>query len=197
MNLAAIRKESRFRLKDEAKQGKFWSDEWLDGVINEAEQEACIRARLIEDSSSEASSLEITTDEKRYTLHTSVIDVLSCELASRPGHPIAGWTLTETELVFDEFPTADDTLLMTVIRLPLKSMVKDSDSPEIRPHHHLRLIDWVEFRAYGIHDADGFDPQGSANGYARFEASFGVRPTANVQRKHRRKTARVVQMNPF
>jgi hypothetical protein len=197
MNLDAIRRESRFRLKDEAKQGKFWSDEWLDGVINEAEQEACIRARLIEDSSSEASSLEITTDEMRYALHPSVIDVLSCELESNAGHPIAGWTLTETELVFDDFPEADDTLLMTVIRLPLKSMVKNSDCPEIRPHHHIKLVDWVEFRAYGIHDADGFDPQGSAKGYDRFEASFGPRPTANVQRKQRRKTARVVRMNPF
>lgn len=196
MNLEAIRKEARYRLKDLAKP-YFWSDEWLNSVINEAEQEACIRARLIEDDSSEAARLDISTDEKRYALHTSVIDVIACELESRPGAPFSAWTLNESDLVLNELPSSDDTLLMTVVRMPLNPMGRDKDDPEIRPHHHLNLVDWVEYRAYSVRDADRFDPDGAARGYARFEATFGERPSANVQRKHRRKTPRVVKMNPF
>lgn len=196
MNLAAIRVESRLRLKDDAKP-YLWSDEWLDQAANEAEREACIRARLIEDVSSVASSIDLTTDALRYALHPSVLDVLAAELASNPGATIAGWTLTESEMVFAEFPKAADVLLMTVIRLPLKEMSCDDDTPEIRSHHHLRLLDWIEHRAFAVKDADTFAPGESANALARFEQSFGQRPDANVQRKHREKTGRVVRMNSF
>lgn len=196
MNRAAIRKESRFRLKDMAKP-YFWTDEWLDAAISEAEREACIRARLIEDDSSEAARLSVSPDSVRYALHPSVIDVVACELDSRPGIPFAAWTLGESDLVLSEAPDADDTLLMTVIRTPLKDMAADDDEPEIGQRHHLNLIGWVEYRAYSVHDADRFDPDGAERGLARFEAAFGQRQTANVQRKHRRKTPRVVAMNPF
>ena len=196
MNLAAIRSEARLRLKDEAKP-YLWSDEWLDQEANEAEREACIRARLIEDKSSIATSIDLTTDALRYELHPSVLDVLAAELASRPGVPVTGWTLTETELVFAELPKADDVLLLTVIRLPLGEMADDDDSPEIRTHHHLRLVDWIEHRAYAVKDADAFAPGESANALVRFERSFGQRQDANVQRKQREKTGRVVRMNSF
>jgi len=196
MYLSAIRTEARVRLKDMVKP-YFWSDEWLDQAANEAEREACIRARLIEDSSSIASSIDLTTDELRYELHTSVLDVLAAQLASNPGVFVTGWTLTENELVFTELPKAADVLLLTVIRLPLNEMCNDSDTPEIRGHHHIRLIDWIEHRAYAIKDADAFSPGESANALARFEQSFGRRPDANVQRKQREKTGRVVRMNSF
>lgn len=196
MELKAIRNESRFRLQDLSVPPQ-WSDEWLDSAANEAEREACIRARLIEDTSSKASSIDVVTTEKRYELHESVLDVLSAEYESKPGTPVTGWTLTETELVFDDFPKADDVLLMTVIRTPLVAMENDDDEPEIRSHHHIRLVDWVEHRAYGVKDTDYFSPDESEKALIRFEQSFGKRPDANVQRKHREKTGRVVRMNPF
>ena len=196
MNLAAIRAEARVRLKDDAKP-YLWSNEWLDQAANEAEREACIRARLIEDVSSIASSIDLATDALRYELHQSVLDVLDAELESKPGSTVAGWTLTESEIVFSEFPKTADVLLMTVIRLPLKEMSCDDDTPEIRSHHHLRLLDWIEHRAYAVKDADTFAPGESSNALARFEQSFGQRPDANVQRKRREKTGRVVRMNSF
>ena len=196
MNLEDIRGESRKRLKDEVRP-YFWSNEWLDQTINEAEREACIRARLIEDVSSNATSIDLVPGEKRYPLDPVVLDVLACELASRPGVRIDGWTLTETELVFESAPTSLDVLLMTVIRLPLEEMADDKDDPEIRSHHHIRLVDWVVHRAYEFPDAETFNPDGSAKALGAFEASFGRRPTANVQRKHREKTGRVVRMAHF
>ena len=109
MKLKAIRQEARFRLDDEVRP-YFWKDEWLDAAINEAEREACIRARLIEDNSSNVTSLDIVTTEKRYELSPLIIDVLAIEMASRPGCNIAGWTLTESERVLDNYPSSSDTL---------------------------------------------------------------------------------------
>ena len=196
MNLAAIRKEARFRLKDMAKP-YFFTDEFIDSAANEAVQEACIRARLIEDDSSEAARIDITTDAKRYRLHGSVIDVIRCEIEWRPGIPFIGWDLNESDLILDDYPSADGVLALTVIRTPLAPMEKDDDEPEIGERHHRNLIGWIEYRAYSVPDADLFNPNGAALGYARFEAEFGKRPDANVQRKHRRKSPRVVRMNPF
>ena len=196
MNLGTIRAEARFLLKDESKP-PFWKDEWLDRAINEAEQEACIRARLIEDKSSTITSLDITTTEKRYKLDARIIDVLAIELECNPGVEISGWTLTESELLFDDYPKADGVLLMTIIRLPMNDMEAKSDEPEIRRHHHMRLLDWVEHRAYNVKDADSFAPGESEKALARFEISFGKRPDANVQRKHREKTGRIVRMASF
>lgn len=196
MNLGAIRDEARFRLRDKAVP-PFWPNEWLNRAINEAEQEACIRARLIEDKSSVITSLDIVTTEKRYELDTRIIDVLAIELESNPGVEISGWTLTENEFLFADYPKADDVILMTVIRLPMNDMENDSDEPEIRKHHHMRLLDWVEHRAYNVKDADAFSPGESEKALIRFEISFGKRQDANVQRKHREKTGRVVRMNPF
>ncbi len=196
MNLLALRTECRTRLGD-LEQPFFWTDKWLDERINEAEREACIRARLIEDSSSVASSLEIVTTEKRYALHPSVLDVLSCELESNPGSPLGGWTLTESAFVFADYPKADDVLLMTVIRMPLNAMTDKKDEPEIRAHHHARLVPWVLSLAYMVHDADTFDPKAAQRNEAEFENYFGQRPTANVQRKHRAKTGHVVRPAHF
>jgi hypothetical protein len=196
MNLLALRTECRTRLGDLA-DPPFWTDKWLDERLNEAEREACIRARLIEDSSSKATSLEISTAEKRYALHPSVLDVLSCELESNPGVAIGGWDLTESHIVFADYPQADDVLLMTVIRMPLNPMTDKKDEPEIRAHHHAMLVPWVLSQAYMVHDADTFDPQAAQRNEAEFENYFGQRPTANVQRKHRAKTGHVVRPAHF
>ena len=196
MNLAALRAECRTRLGDEANP-PLWADKWLDERLNEAEREACIRARLIEDSSSVASSLDLTTTEKRYPLHESVLDVLCCELESNPGAPVGGWTITEAEIVFADLPKKDDVLLMTVIRMPLNPMTGNKDEPEIRAHHHARLVSWVLHCAYLVQDTEAFDPQAAQRHEAEFEHYFGERPTANVQRKHRAKTGHVTRMAHF
>lgn len=196
MNLLAARTELRYRLGDKSVP-PFWRNEWLDAAYNEAEREACERARLIEDKSSNLTSIDLSTTEKRYEIDPRILDVLCCELESNPGVEIGGWTLTESELVFADYPKSADVLLMTVIRLPLNDMADDEDEPEIRSHHHVRLLDWVLYRAYMVQDADTFNPVKAQEYQSLFEQSFGRRQDANVQRKHRAKTGRVVRMNPF
>ena len=196
MNLLVLRREARKRLKDEVKP-YFWDDAWLDEKINEAVNEACIRSRLIEDDSSPETVLEVSTTERRYLLPECILDVLSVARAVRPDVPLSGWTLTDREIVFARFPTLDESLVMTVIRLPLNPLCADSDTPEIRSAHHIHLLDWVEHRAYGIHDADGFDPAREQEALVRFERAFGSRPSVNTQRKQRAKIWRVMRMATF
>lgn len=195
MNLRALRDKSRSLLGDEAKP-YFWSNQWLSDAINEALREACIRARLIEDESSIASSIDIEAGVKEYDLHPSVIDVLSATLEST-GKPASGWTLSDRTIRFFDAPRKDDVLNMRVVRLPMRPMDQDEDCPEIRSAHHEKLLDWVLHKAYLVQDADGFDPQASARHLALFEAEFGAKPTANSIRQQRAKTGRVVKMATF
>lgn len=195
MNLEALRSEARLQLGDNA-QPYFWANEWLDARINEAIREACIRARLIEDSSSPASSIDIEAGVKEYDLHEAVIDVLEAQFASND-RIASGWTLTETKLRFLEAPRYDDTLNMRVVRMPLTDLSDDSDEPEIRRCHHERLIDWVLHKAYLVQDADTFDPAASARHLGLFEAAFGQKHTASAMRQQRDKSPRVVKMGVF
>ena len=107
MTLSELRDLCRTKLKDTNKP-YLWSDDFLNERLNEAEREACIRARLITDVSSNITSIDLTTTEKRYALDPAILDVLDCELASNPGHIIDGWPLPESELVFAEYPRSAD-----------------------------------------------------------------------------------------
>jgi len=163
--------------------------------INEAEREACIRARLIEDVSSAATSVAVTTASAIYALHASVLDVLRIEAALNPGIALTGWTLTPDKLVLAAKPTVNDTLNLTVVRMPLADMTLPADTPEIQAHHHRRLVDWVLYRVYSKKDSQTFDENLALKHLAAFEQSFGRRPDAGVQRKWRDKHPRVVSYN--
>lgn len=186
-------------LADDTVAPYLWSDAEWDQFLNEAEREACIRARLIEDDSTAAvTRVVITTARRRYPLHPSIIDVLCIEADSQPGRPItAAWEADGAELVFADLPLAADTLTLTVKRLPLKEMNSDEKSPEIQAHHHFRLIDWALRCAYLKQDAETLDEAKAAKYEAMFVQSFGFRPSASVLRKQRRRSAPVVRHNPF
>lgn len=186
MTLSELRAVWRLQVEDVA-QPYLWSDAEFAVWLNEAEQEACIRAWLLRDTSQTVATVVDQTD---YALDAGVIDVASIKIG---GEPFAGWDLYETTLILDAAPTAVETLSLTVFRLPSTTIANDTDSPEIAAKHHLRLLDWVRFRAYSKKDAETFDPNAAAQAEAQFERSFGRRHDANVQRKHRRKSARVVR----
>ena len=71
----------------------------------------------------------------------------------------------------------------------------DSDAPEIRPTHHIKLADWALHRCYLIPDSELFNPDASARSLGAFIQSFGERPSALVRRNQRSKTPRRVAYN--
>lgn len=179
-----------FRLQvDDVAAPYLWSDAEFMTWLNEAEQEACIRALLLRDTSQTVATV---IGQKEYALDAGVIDVRSITIS---GEAFTDWDLYETTLILDEEPTAVQTLNLTLFRMPSTQIVHDTDSPEIATKHHLRLLDWVRHRAYLKKDAETFDANAAAQAESLFERSFGRRHDANVQRKQRRKSDRVVRMS--
>lgn len=73
MDLAALKTAARSRLDDPLDGDELWTDDELTGFINEAINEACIRARLNLDSSTpEVTKLDVVAGKATYTLHESI-----------------------------------------------------------------------------------------------------------------------------
>lgn len=201
----------------------FWSDEEIVAYLNEAVQEACERAKLLEDRSTPGvCSITLVPGKSSYDLHRSVLQVK--RLAFR------GRVLDETSVdeldctygawetrsgmprywVFDgansrgaprirlvPTPVEAGEIALTVYRAALKPIdpCNTQAQPEIHERFHTRLMDWMLYRAYLKQDADAFDPAKASASLGLFEQAFGERPDANVQRKHRDRRPPIVQSN--
>lgn len=196
MNKGELRDRARREMKDTVKP-YFFKDEELDDWLNEAEVEAARRAFLLVDSTSEAASLTLSAGDIGADLHESVIYVRRARLASikRPLTATVARTMDEMSPSWEEVaastptrfvpdwqtgylrlypPTKiDDVINLTVVRKPLKPMVHDSDSPELREHYHPKLLDWVKFRAYSTPDSDFFNADKADRHEAEFIKNFG------------------------
>jgi hypothetical protein len=105
----------------------------------------------------------------------------------------AGWKLT-----LSPRPTKADVLRLQVFRLPLQPLSTDGDNvPEIPPRLHVRLVDWMMYRAYSKQDAETFDAGIAAKHEAIFTAAFGPKIDANTRRKQEDRTSSVVQFREF
>lgn len=201
----------------------FWSDAEIVRYLNEAVQEACERAKLIEDRSTAAvCSIPLQAGESTYPLHPSVFEIKRLTYRGRPldetsveelDEDSPGWKNRSGQprcFIFEQAsgirpaqvrlvptPTAADTIALTVFRGALKPLSADitTSKPEIHERFHLRLMDWMLHRAYLKQDADAFDRNKAAESLGLFVQAFGERPDANVQRKQRDRRPPVVQIN--
>lgn len=198
----------RFRVTaGDSVQPYLWGDDDVTSWINEAVDQAAIRRRLIFDDSTPAvCSIALTVGQLVYPLHKSVIEIESlryisgdcntpmyvctrqwldenvCDWRSLSGVPLRYAVHDDKNLrVAGDF-AAGDTLALECHRLPLVSMIADTDEPEIHAVHHPHLIDWVLYRAYSVHDADAFDARRAAQGEADFTRYFGPLPDADMRR---------------
>ncbi|QTD44553.1 DUF6682 family protein [Ottowia testudinis] len=200
-----------------------WSAEEIVSYLNEAVQEACERARLIEDRSTPAvCAIGLVPGQSTYDLHASVFEVK--RLALR-GHPLTetsvealddqqpGWEVRSGAprcFIFEQAsgalparvrlvptPMQAESLSLTVYRGALTPLNADrgSDKPGIHERYHPRLLDWMLHRAYLKQDAETFNPTKAAQSLTLFEQAFGERPDANVQRKHRDLAPPIVRSN--
>lgn len=195
MDLVSLIASCRIRADDNASP-PLWSDDEWQLYLSEAERETCTRAKLIQTNEGRGTEISIEPGVTRYPLDPILLDVLSVEDAARPGVAIDGWDITETHLVLNRSPIAATELRLTVVRLPLAALMPES-GPEIRAVHHYAMCDWALRCAYLKPDAETFNPQAAARHEDIFERAFGARPDANVQRKHRRKSPRVVRPITF
>lgn len=191
MTLGELMAVARVRLKD-VLMPYHWDEALLIQYFNEAEREAAIRGRLLLDDTS--FSIALVEGEKQYPLDEKIIDVVCATLDDEP---VTGFELSETTLTLAEAPRAAGTLILHAYRLPLQDMAAEDDEPEIRGVHQSRLVEWVLRCAYLQADEETFKPDVAALHEATFASYFGHRHTANVLRKHRRKSPRVVRPVAF
>jgi hypothetical protein len=200
-----------------------WSDVELQEYLDDAQNEAAERALLLRDSSTaEICEVAITAGESTYLLDERILQIERAKLDSQT-RPLVltsvdeldrtspGWgsrTGSTTTIAIDAegagwvarlvgVPSVDDTLRLQVFRLPMQSIALPGDEPEIAKRLHVRLVDWMMFRAYSKKDAETKDEVKAAEYEAIFTSAFGPRVDANVRRKQRDRSPKVVQFQEF
>ena len=185
----------------------FWADEDITDWLNEAQNEACIRARLIREDELEAvCSIPLTPGTHTYALNPLVYEIISLWIKPASGrkrpvtlrsrewldHHLPEWRECPrpAEIAIQDDTTvrivgaveAGDTLELECYRLPLRPMANDTDKPEIHLAHHQHLIDWALHRAFSVPDAEAFDPNRAALAEQAFTRYFGPLPDSDMRR---------------
>lgn len=186
------------------------SDANITDWLNEAEEEAAIRASLIHDSSTVAvCSIAVTAPTTTYALHASVLDItraaftptgssaeVDLYLTDRveQDRAQAGWRTrvdTPRQLIQADktvrlgcIPSVSGALAIECYRLPLAPMAiaTPAGTPEIAGVHHRRLVQWALHKCYSRPDAEIYDPGRAAKAEAEFARVFGLRPDASYRR---------------
>lgn len=179
------------------------SDARFTRLANDAENEACRRAKLLVDSTTaDITTAAVVTSTAVYPLHETVIFVRQASLdggdrflsrVSRrdlddsigPGWfnetgEVVGWVpdMDTQALRLFRIPEQDATLRMTVVRLPKTPMADMGDSPEIHPRWHMSLVSWMVYRYFDTVDGEMRDPKKAGEALATFEREFGPPATA-------------------
>lgn len=199
------------RVMDDTEQDYLWGDEEIVNYLNSAVDEACERALLLEDRSTEACCrIDVLAGEMVYPLHPSVLKVKRVGLDGRLLAATSeeeldcqapGWEARtaaprcyfvtgarQLQLHLGGLPVAPASLALTVYRTPLKPVPLAGfrgAKIELPDLYHLRLMPWLYRCALLKVDTEAHNPVKAAEHEAAFERSFGVRPDANVQRKRR------------
>lgn len=213
MKLEELIAEARFRMDDEVGPTHFVTDEALTRFANEAEREACYRARLLFDATARPgiTTIDVEADQDEYPIDPLVFWIDSatfkrdaggrpCELDLRGLDWIqkrrgGQWaSAVRPDVLADNgsdrirlwpAPSLPGTLKLRVYRYPLERMTEPDDTPEIRGEHHEGLVDWMLYRAYSRPDPDSENGPKAAEALGAFTARFGTRESADVARKHR------------
>jgi hypothetical protein len=213
MTLAQLIAQFRADARD-AVAPHLFSDAQVTGWLNEAENEAAIRARLLHESaSSTICTISVTAGQTSYALspllyeidHIGFIaadatarkpvklisraelDVSESDWRDRTG-PVQYAIQDDSSIRLAFTPEADGILVMEGFRLPVEPLTITTDTPEINAVHHRHLVDWALFRAFSVPDAETLDAGRAASAEARFTAYFGIKPDADLRRSTRQDT---------
>jgi len=187
----------------------FWSDEEILAWLSEAQMEAATRARLLRTERPKI----VQTNEQGWFECRDVYEITRALAVE--GHRRNWLKLVSEEWLDRRYPRwrdkwrmpprwllQYDTRLQVVpchgpvtvhlegYRFPCP-ITKLDQEPEINRAHHLRLLDWMLYRAYRVQDADSFDPTASDRAEMEFNRRFGPPVDADMRRKTRESTPQV------
>ena len=206
MNLEDLIRRFRVRANDVAEPHLFAEQDVIDW-LNDAEEQACVRGRLIREHELDAvCRIPLTPGTHTYALHPLVYEIISMLITPASGrkrhvtlrsrewldYHLSEWrecTLPAEIAIQDDTTVrivgaveAGDTLELECYRLPLRPMANDTDRPEIHRAHHQHLIDWALHRAFSVPDAETFDPNRAALAEQAFTRYFGLLPDSDMRR---------------
>ena len=202
MTLAEL--ETLFRQEaDDAATPYLWSQVEVYDYANDAQNEACRRARLLVDSTTTAiCNYAVAADASVVTLDARIIFIRRARMASRTvplarmfladmEEQLPNWEASASGTVDRYIPDyqngkiklyrpslAADTLKLTVVRMPLVDMTATSDAPEIHASYHRNLRFWMLYRAFSKHDSETYDTKKARDYLALFVSEFGERSSA-------------------
>ena len=184
-----------------------WQDEDIDDWLNEAQQEAAIRARLLRATPASHPALceyTMAAGETAITVPDQLYEISHQEwnaggerrplkLVSREwmDTTLPGWRASPAAepdyLVQDRqalevvpAPSTDGAVLIEGYRLP-EPMELDADEPRIPLAHHIHLVQWALHIGYSLPDAETLNPGKSQTAEAEFTRYFGARPGAYLR----------------
>ena len=206
MRLDDLIRQFRVRANDVVEPHLFADQDVIDW-LNDAEEQACVRGRLISEDELEAvCSIPLTPGTHTYALNPLVYEIISLWIKPASGrkrpvtlrsrewlnHHLPEWRdcPRPAEIAIQDDTTVrmvgavevGDTLELECYRLPLRPMANDTDKPEIHQAHHQHLIDWALHRAFSVPDAEAFDPNRAALAEQAFTRYFGPLPDSDMRR---------------
>lgn len=183
-----------------------WSDDELMEYINEAMDEACIRAGMIRDSDSEVCEFVLRANQSKYDIDDRILRIKRvmidgqkepleetnfddldtdypgwhAETANMPRRYLSNMDACWIRLHPIPLDTASKKVRLVVQRLQLKPLTLDKpDSrPEINKIYHFHLLEWAKYLAYSKPDAETLYPEGAERAGALFVEHFGNRDSA-------------------
>ncbi|MCZ4321449.1 DUF6682 family protein [Pseudomonas anguilliseptica] len=199
-----------FRVTTQDKVAPYFFDQ-LDVArwLIEAEQEACIRGRLIHEATdSSICEIDVSAGEAAYPLdpalyeidHLGLLEPGAIErravcLVSREwlDEKQPGWRdrsglprfaiQTDNSIRLVPTPDAEAVLKLEGYRLPVRGLTSDKSSkPEINPAHHRHLVHWALHRAFSVPDSETLDLGKAGDALAAFTKYFGERPDSDLRR---------------
>lgn len=184
---------------DDVQEPYLWSDDEGLEYADDAQNEACRRARLIVDSTT-TSTCSITTvvGTATYALSPLVLRVNRVRVAGE-SLPLGaymvrdmdrvspGWeddTQTSTPITWiPDFesgkirvypaPNAITTLKLQVVRLPINALTSKDVALEIRAEYQKSLRHWMVYRGFLKRDTETYNEKAAAAALALFEREFG------------------------
>jgi hypothetical protein len=178
-----------------------WGDALIMMYLNEAEKIMAEETYcLSDDTSAEATVLNIGPGESEYDLHESVLHVYSATIdgdyfplhnvthrrvpvnnLAVTGRPVC-YNLDESQNTITFHPTPDEelTILLRVARLPLEDFTTSTE-PEINKRLHMDMCEYAAYKCMSAPDADGFNPKAAKE----FQASW-LRRLVKAKRKYYR-----------
>lgn len=187
---------------DDTVEPYLWSDEEALDYLNDAENQAARRLRYFVESANADIAMATVPTTGIVALDARVLFVKAARIQGRlPLRMMTMQELTDTdpywqdasaslypEVYVPDFqtgalrvhpkPTAQLSLLMTVVRDPLTAMANLDATPEIAARYHAELRHWLSHRAYLKPDQETYDPKKSQEAEVRFANVFGAPSSA-------------------